>query len=248
MPGYAVPPRFDPGELRGVIDPNRGFLCMLTYWQPDPDAPDPEMPGRKLSMTAYIPVRRGEPCLCGSGKRYRQCCRREPLWQSICPNPGGRGAGYSLIRPQSARFEGVDGVKILGRLGSERRLRCVDASPRSSFWVWHGDRMVKEEYGILCFGDIELRRRRTLLVTAMSDLRMEMLLAVLQEIAGDLLGEPRLTYDKMPVIDKRTGKTRTQRPVRSPAPRKDKAQVTLTEKVKETVQRIRARVVREKAG
>lgn len=39
-----------------MINPNNGFLCLSTYWQPDPEAADPEMPGRKLTMTSYIPV------------------------------------------------------------------------------------------------------------------------------------------------------------------------------------------------
>jgi hypothetical protein len=225
MSGYANPPRFDPADLRGVIDPNRGFACISMYWRPDPDAPDPAMPGRKLSLTTYIPVRREDPCLCGSGKRYHSCCRREPLWQPICPNPGGRRSGYSLMYPLSARFRRVDGAQIRERLASDRRFRCVDPRPNSTFWIWHGDRMVKEEYGILCFGDVELKRNRTLVVSAVSDLRMEVLLASLQQIAGDLLGEPRMTYDKIAVIDKRTGKARATRPVRPPASSKGRTQV-----------------------
>jgi len=52
---YTTPPSL-PSELEGMINPNNGFLCLSTYWQPDPEAADPEMPGRKLTMTSYIPV------------------------------------------------------------------------------------------------------------------------------------------------------------------------------------------------
>jgi len=67
--------------------------------------------------------------------------------------------------------------------------------------------MLETEHGILCSGDIE-----TLVVTATNDLRMQALLALLHEVLGDLLGESRITYDKIPVIDKRTGKMRIQPP------------------------------------
>jgi len=72
--------------------------------------------------------------------------------------------------------------------------------------------MLETEHGILCSGDIELDQNRTLVVTATNDLRMQALLALLHEVLGDLLGESRITYDKIPVIDKRTGKMRIQPP------------------------------------
>lgn len=55
---------------------------------------------------------------------------------------------------------------------------------------------------------MELKDNRTLLVTAMSDLRMRVLLDLLQEIAGDILGEPQMERDPVPAIDKRTRKPR----------------------------------------
>jgi len=42
----------------------------------------------------------------------------------------------------------------------------------------------------------------------MSDLRMRVLLDLLQEIAGDILGEPQMERDPVPAIDKRTRKPR----------------------------------------
>jgi hypothetical protein len=220
MTKYVDPPRFDPDDLKRMIDPDGGFLCMTMHWRPDPDAPDPEMPGQKLSMSSYIPVRPREACLCGSSKRYRDCCQLERLWHPVCPNPGGPERGFGLTRPQSARFRGVDGVAIRERLMADARLCCVDTSRASSFWILFGVPPVEEEYGILCFGDIELKHNRALVVSAMSDLRMAALLALLREIAGDLLEEPRIVYGEVPMIDKETSKTRMQRPSRLQTPRR----------------------------
>ena len=39
----------------GQVDPQEGVLCLSMHWRPNPDDPDPEMPGQKLSMSLYIP-------------------------------------------------------------------------------------------------------------------------------------------------------------------------------------------------
>jgi hypothetical protein len=212
MPRYVTPPRLDPDDLAGIIDPNRGFLCLTLHWRPDPEAPDPEMPGQKLSMNSYITSPGRSPCLCGSGKHYRDCCRPNRLWRPICPNPGGTDKGFSLVKPQKAVFRDVDGNLIRERLMAEPRLRCTDDSLTSGFWILFGDPPVEGQYGILCFGDVELKRSRTLVATAMSDLRMRTLLALLDEIAGDVLGKPRVSQEPIYVIDKATGKMREVRP------------------------------------
>ena len=212
MPKYVKPPRFDPEDLEGLIDPYGGFLCMSMHWRPDPEAVDPEMPGEKLSMSSYIPVLPGEKCLCGSGKRYRDCCQLERLWHPVSPNPGGPASGFSLNRPQTARFRDVDGGAIRERLMADARLHCVEASQASSFWILFGDPPLEEGYGILCFGDIELKHNRTLVVSAMRDLRMQTLLALLGQVSVDLLGEPSLTYDKPLTIDKGASKARKPPP------------------------------------
>ncbi len=108
---------------------------------------------------------------------------------------------------------------IRERLTADRRLRCTDTSQASAFWVFHGHPSVEDQYSSLCFGDLELKNNRTLLVTAMSDLRMQTLLALLQEIAGDCLTEPRMSQDPMLVIDKETGKMKRIRESR-PQPSK----------------------------
>jgi len=208
MSKYVLPPDL-PAGLEGMIHPDGGFLCMTSHWRPDPEAADPEMPGQKLSMSSYIPVFPNEACLCGSGKRYGACCQPERLWHPVCPNPGRQG--YSLVKPQKATFRNVNGNVVRERLMADRRLRCTDTSQASAFWVFHGYPPVEDQYGFLCFGDIELKHNRTLLVTAMSDLRMQTLLALLQELAGDCLIEPHMSQDPVLVIDKNTGKMRSIR-------------------------------------
>ena len=194
----------DPSKL----DQNGGFLCLSSHWRPNPDAPDPDMPGQKLSMTSYIPIRADDICLCGSGRIYGACCRQERYWRPLCLNPDGKS--YSLLAPQSATFHRVDGTTLRGHLMGDKRLYCVDDSMKSSFWIYWGDPALEDQYGILCFGDIELKRNRTLLVTAMSDLRMQTLLEVLKLLADDELGEPYIIHDRVQMIDKRN----SRRPVK----------------------------------
>lgn len=205
-------PRALPPELSGAIDPNGGFLCMTVHWRPQRGAPTPEMPGEKVSMSSYLRRAPATPCLCGSGRLYRTCCRPQRYWRPVCPNPDM--TGYSLVAPQTATFDPVDGSPLRERLMAERRLHCVDTSLPSSFWLFWGAPPVQEPYGILCFGDVELKDNTTLLLTAMSDLRMQRLLAVLHECTGEYLGAPRLSYDPVPLIDKQTGKLVSRAPSR----------------------------------
>ncbi len=206
MSQYELPAALPPG-MEDLIDPNNGFLCMTSHWQPDPDAADPEMPGTKLTMTSYIPVFRDEACLCGSGRSYAGCCRLKRLWHPVCPNPGAKG--YSLVEPQAATFRNIDGDALRERLMADRRLRCTDKSPDNAFWILHGHPPVEERVGILCFGDLELKYNRTLVASAMSSTRLQTLLALLREIAGDLLGKPYMRQDPALALDKRTGKAKT---------------------------------------
>lgn len=205
MKKYKTPPNF-PQSNNQAIDLYGGFLSMTAHWRPDPNANNPEMPGHKLTMTSYIPLSPRDTCLCGSGKEYAICCRPKKLWHPVCPNPDGQG--YAWLKPQSATYRKINGDMLRQRLNSEPRLRCLDKSLVSAFWIFQGDPSIEDEYGTLCFGDFELKRDRTLLVTAMSNLRMQILLDLLEEIAGDLLKTPRKRRDKVQVIDKKTQKMR----------------------------------------
>jgi hypothetical protein len=192
-------PRLLPDELDVLIDPDGGFLCLTSHWRPNPRDPDPEMPGEKISMSSYLPCSPSAPCLCGSGLPYGRCCRPKPDWQPVCPNPGGRG--YSLVRPQSATFHGVDRAAIRSRLAADPRFRCTVDEAQLGFFVLWGDPPFRDQYGILGFGDVELKRK-TLEASAMSDLRMQVLLDALLEIAGGLLGRPQIRYTPMPALHK----------------------------------------------
>lgn len=184
-----------PTLTNAQVDMNSGFLCFWTYWQPDPSASDPDMPGVKQQVCMYHSVASTDSCLCGSGKSYGQCCQRLPYWQLACANPGLDG--YSLLAPQSATFSGVDSAAIYDRLMEDRRLNCVEDSQDRVFWNLWGEPALESKYGIICFGDIELHHRG-LSTTAMSAPRMEVLLDLLD------LGSPTVEHDSIPVFDKQT--------------------------------------------
>lgn len=191
------------------IDENGGFLCFSTHWRPNPDAPDPDMPGNKLAAISYIPLRPDNICLCGSGKTYSHCCQPKRYWHPVCLDPDMEG--YSLLAPQSATFHHVNGAALREQLMEDTRLYCTDESMKSSFWVFWDDPAREDQYGVLCFGDFELKRNRTLLVTAMSDTRMQTLLNLVKELTEERLGVPKITYDRVQVIDKRSPKLSLRR-------------------------------------
>jgi SEC-C motif len=200
-------------HVQPALDMNGGFLCFWTYWQPDPAAPDPEMPGLKQQMVTYLPVASAEDCLCGSGKSYARCCQRLPYWRPVCPDPGL--GSYSLLAPQSATFRVDDGSAIHERLMDDLRLHCVEDTPDRAFWTLWGEAALESEYGIISFGDIELQQ--TLIASALSAPRMAVLLDLLAE-AGGLPG-PTVEHDPIPVFDKRT-RERYALPPRRAAKRK----------------------------
>jgi hypothetical protein len=127
-----------PPTYQGPIDPTSGFLCVSVHWRPDPGAPDPEMPGQKMSIALYLPAEPGAPCLCGSGKTYSDCCRRQRYWHPICPNPGLEG--YSLMVLQSAAITPIDDVIWRTRLLDDIRLQCLEDSPQRGFWLYWATR------------------------------------------------------------------------------------------------------------
>jgi hypothetical protein len=201
-----------PSTQKGPIDPNGGFLCVSVHWRPEPSAPDPEMPGQKMSIASYVRAEADEPCLCGSNKAYGDCCRRQRYWHPICQNPGL--AGYSLMILQSATFTPIDDEVWRERLLEDIRLQCIEDSPQRGFWLYWGDPALDDQYGTLCFGDIELKDGHTLHITAMSDVRMQTLLDLINELAAEPLPPPKMSYDKIEMIDKVTGKHVKMRPSR----------------------------------
>ena len=81
-------------------------------------------------------------------------------------------------------------------------MEIVDDTPTGGFWILWGEPAYETEYGIICFGDLELKADGSLLVTAMSDVRMQTLLDLLQEIAADCLDTPEITKDSIPQLRK----------------------------------------------
>gem|GEM_PF-1815289 len=193
-----------PDQIQASLDIDGGFLCFWTYWRPDPDDDDPEMPGLKQQVFTYIPTLSHEPCLCGSKNVYGRCCRPQRFWQTICPNLAWQG--YSFLESQTAVYHGVDGRRVRERLMDEIQLQCVEDTSRRAFWILWGDPALKSEYGVMCFGDIELQDNRTLIVTAMSRSRMAALSRILKKLMGEQLPQPDMDYDPVRVIDKQTGK------------------------------------------
>jgi hypothetical protein len=193
-------------ELAKQADPYGGFLLWVSYWRPNPDDPDPEMPGLKQSTINYLPLKPDDDCLCGSGQTYAACCQPKPVWKPICYNPGLEG--YSFMVPQEALFKQVDAPTLKERLDDDVRLAIIEDTPAGGFWILWGDPGFETEYGIIGFGDLELRADGSLLVTAMSDVRMQTLLDLLQEIAADCLGTPEITKEPAPQLRKRPKKGR----------------------------------------
>lgn len=187
-------------ELIKQTDPYGGFLLWVSFWRPNPDDPDPEMPGLKQSSINYLSLQPGDVCLCGSGKTYAVCCQPKPMWEPVCHNPSLEG--YSILAPQAALFRQVDAPTLKERFNDEIRLEIVEDTPAGGFWILWGEPAYETELGIICFGDIELKDNGTLLVTAMSDVRMQTLLDLLQEIAADCLSSPEITKDPIPRLRK----------------------------------------------
>jgi len=184
------------------LDPRRDVLFCTTYWRPQPSDPNPEQPGEKVSILSDLPTNARDLCPCGSGKRFGACCQPLPYWQPVCPNPGMQG--HSLLASQSATFTNISRDEVYDFLQEDIRVFCVQDTKRRAFWTYWGEPALPTPYGILSFGDIELKKNRTLLITALSDIRMKALLDVISPLN---LGTPQIQRD--PII-------RPEKPIRKP--------------------------------
>ena len=183
---------------------------MTTYWRPRAKGPHLDQPGEKVFALSYLPIEAEEDCPCGSGRTFADCCQSLPYWRPVCLNPGMQG--YSLLRPQSARFTSVAVKKVHAFLLDDERLYCVDKAFPRAFWIYWGDPAYDApSHGTICFGDFELQESQTLLVTALSDRRMEVLLDVLRPLE---LGIPQMQFDVLSSPPKPTRKTVGRRPRR----------------------------------
>jgi hypothetical protein len=184
-------------DLRS-LDPSGGVLVITTYWRPRAGDPNPEQPGEKLSILSYLPTDTDELCPCGSGNSFGACCQLLPYWRPVCPNAGMQG--YSLVHPQSARFTTIPANAVYAFLQDDERLYCIEDTPQRAFWTYWGDPAFDTPpFGTLCFGDLELQGKDTLLVSGLSDARMEMLLDLLHPLK---LSTPKMQLDPFPRLEK----------------------------------------------
>ena len=192
----------------GDMDPQGGVLVLTSYWRPRLRDPNPEHPGEKLSILSYLPTEASAPCPCGSGQRFEACCQPLPFWRPVCPNPGMQG--YGLVVPQAAQWKQVSGEELRARLEEDERLYEVQTTRQGGFWIYWGDPAYDAPYGTLCFGDLELKRRHSLLVSALSEQRLATVLELLSPLQ---LEPPQLQRDPAPQVLKppRHGSYRTRR-------------------------------------
>ncbi len=193
------------------FDPDKGLLCVTTYWRPHRSDPDPEMPGEKVSAMSFMAVGSHDICLCGSGELFGDCCQAKTYWQVVTPNPGLH-QGFEGLAPQSATFTGVDGHTLGPALMDDERLYCTENTIARAFWSYWGDPSLLAPLGTMNFGDFELINAQTLIVTALSNTRMQTLLVLLHEITGDSLGEPRMEFDPVDLVEKPRRATRRHQP------------------------------------
>jgi len=107
--------------------------------------------------------------------------------------------GYSLMRSQSARFTNIPADAVYAFLQNDERLYCVEDTPDRAFWVYWGELELDVPYGTLCFGDFELQENHTLLITALSDARMEVLLELVRPLN---LGTPQIQQEPFRHLEK----------------------------------------------
>jgi len=130
--------RIDKKELEvGIIDPKAGLMSLEVYWRPKATDPDPMMPGEKLSMIIFRRCTPDDPCLCGSGRASKHCCRRREKWTVVCPDPGGES--FSKAQPHQLRYPIHDVTALRHAFMADRRLQCVTDGPGDEgFWLLFG--------------------------------------------------------------------------------------------------------------
>jgi len=176
------------------LHPNDVFYVFVSYWQPDPEAANPEMPGRKAIMTMLMPAISGMTCVCGSGKYFSSCCKRRNYWIPVCINPDFES--YSKMEIHSAIYQPLDCAALKEALMSDERFRCNNDGNQSYHWLFHNNSPRRfTDYGEVNLGDIELKPDGSLLVTAMSAARMEALRAILENRMG--LDGPQLEIESV---------------------------------------------------
>lgn len=191
------------GEQIINLHPNDVYYVYVSHWQPDPEAPNPNMPGRKAIMSMLKPAEPGMCCVCGSGKSFAACCKRRNYWILVCHNPDFNG--YSNVEIHTATYHPPDSLVVRAALIADARFRCNDNGEENPHWLFHNNSPHRfTEYGEINLGDIELKPDGSLFVTAMSSARMAAMREILEEEYG--LQQPELTVEEK--------KGRIQKPLR----------------------------------
>ncbi len=186
-----------PADNIVYLDPDDGVLVRTTCWRPQAGAPNPVKPGEKVVIMSYHLTAAEDVCPCGSGKPFGACCRPLPYWRPVCLNPGMQG--YHLVNPQTAHFTNISGDAVYPFLKNDERLYCTEDTPQRTFWTYWGSPPLKIAQGTPCFGDFELLEGRTLVITALSDPRMEVLLELVRPLS---LGTPHIEQHSSPRVPK----------------------------------------------
>lgn len=188
------------------MDPDGGLLIQATFWRLRPGDPDPEHPGEKVMQMIYRPVDAGDPCLCGSGDAFGDCCQLLPFWRPLCLDPDGQG--FSPMHMQTVRFTNVPADEVFEFLQNDTRLYGTEHTPEHAFWTYWGDAPFHSRSGIICFGDFELLADHTLVITALTDTRMK----VLRELVRPLtLGAPQIEQELPSLVEKSVQKFSARR-------------------------------------
>lgn len=69
--------------------------------------------------------------------------------------------------PQAARWRQIKGLEVRARLEKDERPYEVRITWQGGFWTYWGNPAYDALYGTLCFGDLELKRRHSLLASAL---------------------------------------------------------------------------------
>jgi hypothetical protein len=188
-----------------TLDPDGGVLTLMTCWRLRPTHPGLDPVGEKLTMLKYLPTRPEDSCPCGSGRQFAACCQPLPYWRLLCPDPDldNNHLQYRVVTSYTATYPALtrlhERAEVRAALEADARLHTTSPSPQHGFWIYWGDPPLEVAEGILCFGDLELRRDHTLVLTALSDRRREVLLEVLRRLS---LAPPTWQREPGPVVPK----------------------------------------------
>ncbi len=184
-------------EAARQIDPHTGVMSMTMYWRPKANAEGFDS-GEKVHVSIFLPRKAGDLCPCGSTKRFKDCCSRKPKWDVLVPNPGLDG--YDLMRPISMTYVISDRDLVVERLQADPRFRLVDHE--EPHWLFLDVPPQIHKYGIVSFGDVDIKEAQCLRLETMSGTRMEYLRRTIESICGNAVSLPYYEEGELVVVRK----------------------------------------------